>query len=339
MHDCRAAEHAALLSVDEPAPATTAVNRTYEHLHFPSYVGYCCTFTAARTVVYHPLTLALARKQGLADYGALSTHRILRDLMRHEGGTKALSTGLVAMVLANALSESIYSGLFEFLRYELPFDSEVSRDAAAGYTADFTCRFIYTPLLLISNRQMTQTAPLLPGANPERVTTARGSNGLTTVMRDVYRAGGIPAFFKGLSATITVGCTWTAVWWPLYAQTKRFLYAYVAPSLPSKESRWGRHMPAWSTDRHDNVVINGLASLFTSASTGVLFNPFLVVRTRLQIQAGSTMASVCREVFRESGMRGFFKGTTLSVAACVVDGVLAASCYEWAKYLADTTHN
>jgi len=121
----------------------------------------------------------------------------------------------------------------------------------------------------------------------------------------------------------------------MYAQTKRVLYDDVLPLIPES----GKHtwLPDAVTSRSDNWVVNATASLVTSGTTAVVFNPFLVVRTRLQIQAGSTMRSICRQVFRESGAKGFFKGTTLSVATCVVDGVLAATCYEWAKYLSDTT--
>jgi hypothetical protein len=330
--------------VEAPAAAasssTSSCSRTYEHLDYKSYIGYCALFSGCRAAVYHPMTIALTRKQGLTDYGSLSTREILRNLTKTEGGTIALSTGLVASVLANSCSEIINSGLFECLRAELPFQSELSRDAAAGYTSDAACRFVYTPLLLVANRQMTQTARLM-SADAARSTVPLADNGLRSVVSNVYRTDGPRGFFRGLGATIGVGCTWSAVWWPMYAQSKKMLYATVAPHLPAADSAVGRYLPAWAIDRTDNSLINAAASMITSGSTAVIFNPFLVVRTRVQVDSSpdTSMRKVCRQVYREGGMRGFFKGTTLSVSACVVDGVLAATCYEWAKFLADKTRS
>jgi len=321
---------------------TTSVSRTYEHLHYPTFIGLCSIFAGARAIVYHPMAITLARKQALADYGHLSTSTILRQLLRHEGGIKALTTGMLAVVLANSLSETIYCGLFECLRYELPFASEVSRDTVAGYASDLSCRLVYTPCILMANRQMTRTAPIIanaPSTEPRSVACYKTQNGLRHVATGTYRAEGVQGFFRGFGATVVVGGAWSAIWWAMYAQTKRGLYEYVAPHVLPKEGSWmASRLPEAFTSSSDNVLVNGFASLLTSGSTAVIFNPFLVARTRLQIQAGSTMRSVCRQVLRESGWRGFFKGTTLSVATCIVDGVLASTSYEYAKYLSDTTH-
>uniref|UniRef100_A0A7S1QIH6 Mitochondrial carrier protein n=1 Tax=Neobodo designis TaxID=312471 RepID=A0A7S1QIH6_NEODS len=323
---------------DGEGEATNAVTRSYEHLQFGSFIGYCALFGAMRTVAYHPMSIALARKQGLADYGNLSTTTILRRLVRLEGGAAALSTGLLAMVLANSTSEAIYLGAFELLRFKLPIESDITRDAAAGYAGDAACRLVYTPMLLVSNKQMTQTAPIVDAAAAgKRTVLPRSENGIATVMRNVHATSGAAGFFRGLAPTITVGCSWSALWWAIYGQTKAVLYDHVAPRMPTPESRLGSHLPAALIDRKDNLLLNWTASIVTSGSTACVFNPFLVVRTRLQIDPQSTMRSVCRQVYREAGVAGFWKGTVLSIGACVFDGVMSVSCYEWAKILSDRT--
>jgi hypothetical protein len=319
-------------------PPTNAVTRSYEHLNYASFIGYCALFAACRTVAYHPMTIALARKQGLSDYGGIGSMSVLRRLVSREGGATALSTGLVAMVLANSTSEAIYLGIFEMMRFKLPLESDVSRDAAAGYMGDAACRLVYTPMLLVSNMQMTRTAPVLDAAKAGgRTVASHTENGIVGVAKNVHATSGLTGFFRGLAPTISVGCSWTALWWALYGQSKEGLYTYVAPRLPAADSRLGGALPSSFTDRNDNFLLNSMASVGTSATTACIFNPFLVVRTRLQIEPGSTMVGICRQVYRQAGVGGFWKGTCLSTAACVFDGVMAVSCYEWAKILSDRT--
>lgn len=79
------------------------------------------------------------------------------------------------------------------------------------------------------------------------------------------------------------------------------------------------------------MIINGTASILTSAITAILFNPYLVLRTNLQITPQATFYSTLRSLYNSGGIRVFYSGLWLSVGACIVDGALASTSYEYAK--------
>ena len=85
------------------------------------------------------------------------------------------------------------------------------------------------------------------------------------------------------------------------------------------------------------MIINATASIFCSSVSGFLFNPFLVIRTRLQVTPNSSLVGVCKSVLRDAGWRGFFAGAVLNTTQCTVDGLIAGQLYEWAKLLSDTS--
>jgi hypothetical protein len=99
----------------------------------------------------------------------------------------------------------------------------------------------------------------------------------------------------------------------------------------------------WLLSPHDNPVINGLAGVAASTVTTTVYNPVMVVRTRLQTAQASAggissrvrIGSICSELLRGEGWRGFFKGTTVNVGIAVVDGLLFAFLYEFTKLSSD----
>ena len=315
---------------------TDACNRSFSDLDSTRYLATIGILCSLRTILFHPVNIALARKQALSQFAAMSTTQIIRDVYSKEGGLRfGLSKGCFAMVAGCGIAEVIYMGAFEYLREVLPLEASVTRDYASGYAADALCRSIWIPCLVFSNRQMIDTS-LRPLS-------------LRATASDVWKTGGMRSLYSGLGTTLVIGSQWTAVWWGCYAVAKDFLYKKYDKSLGVVESdcddkklakaraRLGKTLPDTIIHPADNVVLNSVASVGTSAFTALLFNPYLVLRTRLQVVTNASFASVFKQVMRESGIRGFWAGAVLNINASIVDAWMASTTYEWAKLYADRT--
>lgn len=312
---------------------TTSVSRAYSDLDPAKFVLFSTVLCSLRTAVQHPLNLALARKQVCPNAAGASSLSVIQGILRTEGGfMKGLSTGMAAYVGGCAISEGLYLGAFEYLRENLPIANDPSREAASGYIADAGCRLVHIPLMVVAYRQMT--TPF----------TSHGSKqGAFTVGTSVLREGGVKSLFAGLGMTLVIGCQWTAVWWAMYAELKKALYGSTLPSFLApyhsryvgtwahEEHTWSRYMLDGILSPTDNAFINASASAIASTSTAVVFNPFLVLRAKVQSQSNVSLRQAASQVYGQSGMRGFFRGTGLSISLCVVDGVLATTSYEYAK--------
>lgn len=325
---------------------TTAVNRAFHHLHFPSFALAAFLLCALRTAAQQPLNIALVRKQALPIYNSYSTKQILLHIYRNEGGYRAVMRGMPALTVGCASSEVIYLTLLEYGREHLPLSSEASRAAVAGYVSDAACRLLHIPLSIVAYRQMAVVTSAC---------TASGSckprlNWVQT-LREMYKERGLRTVYAGLGTTLLIGSQWSAIWWPLYGSTKSFMYQWLTPvleqlppnqtnassTLQSTEPSWWRYVPDALISPSDNAFISTSSSAFASALTAVIFNPFLVVRTNLQVQHSASLLGVCKRLYHQKGVKAFYRGVTLSVTTCVLDGALASLSYEYARLWADVT--
>ncbi|KAI5686034.1 Mitochondrial carrier protein [Leishmania braziliensis] len=326
--------------VEEEPPLhehTTSVNRSYSDLHQGAFLFYAFALCALRTALQQPINLALTRKQTSAAANKMTTWGILSNIFTQEGRWRGLLQGIGSLSIGCALSEVIYLCIFEWGREQVPITGTAMRDAVSGYAADVVCRAVHIPLSIIAFRQMT--------ASP-----SRRMNSWRT-LQGMYAERGLRTVFAGFGTTLVVGCQWTAMWWAMYGQLKSFLYGAFGPHLERLSEKdegaqqrggaasGGWRLPNWCTSTEDNILINGVASVTTSAATAVLFNPYLVVRTNLQVTPGATLWSVTRQLHRKWGFRGFYSGLLLSINACVVDGLSASTSYEYAKLWADRTRD
>ncbi|CAD2222604.1 carrier protein [Angomonas deanei] len=305
----------------KPHEHTNSINRSYSDLSQPHFMFYAMVLCAARTAAQQPINLALARKQTCWTSNCQSTFAVLRNVFQQEGRWRGLSKGMLAMTAGCALSEVIYLSLFEFGRERLRLSSEAARDASAAYLADAVSRTVYVPLTIISFRQMASRGSVNPS--------------MWRVSQQMYSERGWRTVFAGYGTTIVVGCQWTAVWWAVYAQLKHVLYESTGPLLAHPSLAF---LPEGLRSSSDNLALNSIASVVTSASTAALFNPYMVVRTNLQVVERATVWSVTSQLYRARGVAAFFSGLKLNMCACVLDGFLASTCYEYAKLWADRSH-
>ncbi|KAH9598427.1 Mitochondrial substrate/solute carrier [Trypanosoma melophagium] len=331
-----------------PHEHTNSVNRSYSDLDSKRFLLYAAALCWARTALQQPFNLALARQQTCSAASSMSALQIVRHVYRSEGRLRGLTQGMTALTLGCAISEAIYLWLFEYSRERLPLESDASRDAVSGYISDAACRLVHLPLSIVALRQMT--------ANKVRGNVKQQRSGMFRTLSSMYREGGMRTVFAGYSTTLLVGCQWTAVWWSMYGYTKSRFYQLADRFLEDEaEQKKQRDLKLkekdtfssasfltswkqWLWAKDDNVVLNSTASVLTSASTAVLFNPYLVLRANLQVTPNARMWRVARDLYRARGVRGFYGGLALNVGTCLIDGVLASTSYEYAKLWSDKTH-
>ena len=153
-----------------PRPKITdSCNRAYSDLDARQYLFTIGVLCSLRTLIFHPLNIALARKQTMPQFASMKTTDIMKHMYRHEGGLlRGLTKGWVPMVVGCGLAEVVAMGSFEYLREYLPIQSSVTRDYLGGYVSDVMCRAVLNPCVVFSNRMMVATGTRAPRLSRKR---------------------------------------------------------------------------------------------------------------------------------------------------------------------------
>jgi solute carrier family 25 (mitochondrial citrate transporter), member 1 len=98
--------------------------------------------------------------------------------------------------------------------------------------------------------------------------------------------------------------------------------------------------------RKHNVKQTSVLDFATGAMSGLITTlatqPFDVIKTRSQTATGSSTMNACREVLKDEGVRGFWKGTALRLGRTVFSGAILFTVYEQMTRLltsAETSRN
>jgi hypothetical protein len=94
----------------------------------------------------------------------------------------------------------------------------------------------------------------------------------------------------------------------------------------------------------DNIAINTTVGALTSAAAGILQNPLLVIRTRVQVMARPAGVRlfglwIARDIIRHEGVSGLFRGLRTNVLLQAGEGAVFGTLYESTKFFADTSQH
>lgn len=314
-----------------------AVTRTVEHVD-PMRWGFLL-FTASyvRWALWHPFRLAMVRQR--SDREQRSAAALLLEALRRDG-VRGVFRGVGVAAFGNAFGETAYIAIFETARHErgplglIGVSSPTLRDSVAGTCADVLNVLLAAPFDVVSSKQMAAGCGL--------AASAVYANSWTTA-RDVHRARGLRGFFAGTVPSLMYSPS-SAMWWAMYEPMKGKLYAAHSNAVSASIQR-GWSVPAWVAESDDNAALNATAGVVSSVVCTGLYNPVLVVATRMQIGLGwsggkrqvfkgSTVLWIVRDLWINEGARGLTKGLRVNLGMAVAEGLLFSQMYEVTKMLA-----
>ncbi|TQV92149.1 hypothetical protein V2A60_004450 [Cordyceps javanica] len=276
------------------------------------------------TLVVHPLDIVKTRMQ---IYRSVSdplskpptTVRLLRSLTANPRPIASLYRGLTPNLVGNATSWAsffFFKSRFErFLaqqRHGGGADGDDARPSAGDY-------FVASALAGAATAALTNPVWVL---KTRMLSSDHGAHGAYPSMlagaRTILRTEGLQGFYRGLGVSL-VGVSHGAVQFAVYEPLKRAYYG-------RRLRRRGVASETSPMSPEATVAISSCAKLVAGAVT----YPYQVVRSRLQnYQAderfGRGASGVMARIWREEGLRGFYRG--------LVPGVVRVMPATWVTFL------
>lgn len=152
--------------------------------------------------------------------------------------------------------------------------------------------------------------------------TAGAYPGMLTGAARLFRAEGLRGFYRGLGISL-LGVSHGAVQFAVYEPAKRVYFA--------QRKRVGRDREKMTTE--STIGISSLAKLVA----GIVTYPQQVLRSRLQTydadaRFGRGVVNVVRRVWREEGVRGFYRGIATGVVRVMPATWVTFLVYENVKF-------
>ena len=190
-----------------------------------------------------------------------------------------------------------YFGIDVFRRSEISKGVGPVGNFFIGGFAKFAATFISSPLAVIKTR--------IEGCNGEDIKTRQEA------VR-IWRTEGYKGFFKGIVPSLIRDVPFSGIQYSLYTGLNN-LSNYLLPN---------------ATESYSTAFINGGVS---SAAAILITYPFDNIRVRMQFSSlkhGSQLKDVCRDIYQEEGMKGFFAGCMPRLMRKVVTGSIMWGLFE-----------
>ena len=127
-----------------------------------------------------------------------------------------------------------------------------------------------------------------------RLRKKRTQTKVTTLIRNLYKQKGFRGFFNGVASNLLT----YPIFWAVFFQTKKML-------------------PTTSDNKYADKFTQYLAA---SGIGSIIANPLFVLKTRFQtlnlkrpVDAHKSYAHLVQKIYRNEGLRGFYKGLTFSL--------------------------
>ncbi|ODQ52235.1 mitochondrial carrier [Saitoella complicata NRRL Y-17804] len=259
----------------------------------------------------------------------------LRQTLRNEGPTglyRGLSSPLIGAMAENAVLFFVYAraqtviktwqGLGE--EEELGIGALVGAGAISGAVASG----VLTPIELVKCKLQVQSLQHPTSSTVSAPSRGTGTAGFHTkaagvvhsapgpiaLIKEIYHEAGLQGFFRGQTGTFLRETGGSAAWFGMNEYIKHIFRA----SSP--------------TPRTTNTTSE---TLIAGACAGVSYNfslfPADTIKSRMQTSTkkeGETFVGVARDIWRASGVRGFYRGCGITVARSAPSSALIFFVYE-----------
>ncbi|RCV42929.1 hypothetical protein SETIT_9G254900v2 [Setaria italica] len=192
--------------------------------------------------------------------------------------------------------------------------ASAAASAAGGVSAAVAAQVVWTPVDVVSQRLMVQTAPA-PAAAHYR--------GGADAFRKILVADGVRGLYRGFGVSVLTYAPSSAAWWASYATAQRLLWRAVGP--------------AHHDSRGATVAVQGASAAAAGGAAALVTMPLDTVKTRLQVMgAGSrapTLAAAARDLVREGGWAACYRGLGPRWASMSLSAATMVTAYEFLKRL------
>ncbi|MCJ1395250.1 hypothetical protein MMC18_008134 [Xylographa bjoerkii] len=283
----------------------------------PPLIESIAGFTAGvtTTFVVQPLDVIKTRLQvDRASNARLgSSSRIVQRIFRDEGGFLALYRGLSPNLIGNSVSWALYFLWYDQIKHGLLAYHGIRQGLSyydyflASGTAGILTAICTNPIWVIKTR-MLSTSAKHPGAYTS----------IWDGTRRIYQVDGLSGFYRGLVPSL-FGVSHGALQFMAYEQMKKWR---------------GTHGSAEQQQQYSNLdflIFSGLSKTFA----GTLTYPYQVIRARLQTydadQTYKSARDVVRQVWKQEGISGFYKGLGPNLFRVVPSSCVMFLMYENTK--------
>lgn len=219
--------------------------------------------TAISTAALYPLDLVVTRlkAQGSAPLEGGPSVRYdgivdgLKDIVRNEGGFRALYRGLGTDVGKSVVDSFLFFGFYNYLRRKQANSgggkkSRVLQELALGALAGACTRALTTPIANVVARKQTSSSD--------------GNKSLSAMLKEIYDEAGLLGLWSGYSATLVLTLNPSITFF-----VDRRLAKRVIPALEEED------VPV--------AYVAFLLAAFSKATATAITYPFQAAKTRLQV--------------------------------------------------------
>ncbi|OEL17907.1 hypothetical protein BAE44_0021074 [Dichanthelium oligosanthes] len=195
--------------------------------------------------------------------------------------------------------------------------ASAAASAAGGVSAAVAAQVVWTPVDIVSQRLMVQTAPAATA------TATAHYRGGADAFRKILLADGVRGLYRGFGLSVLTYAPSSAAWWASYATAQRLLWRVVGPA------------------HHDSLgaamAVQGASAAAAGGAAALVTMPLDTVKTRLQVMdAGArspTLAAAARELVREGGWAACYRGFGPRWASMSLSAATMVTAYEFLKRL------
>ncbi|KIW28936.1 uncharacterized protein PV07_04788 [Cladophialophora immunda] len=251
----------------------------------------------------YPFEFAKTRVQlrnGLSSVKLTSNpFRILREIVRGEG-FRSIYKGCSSLVVGSIGKDAIRFLAFDSIKHKFADPTTGSLGAAGNMMAGVASGIIASTVIVTPSERIKTAL----------IDDARSSHRFQSTLhaiRLIFRESGFVGLYRGYVGT-TLKQTGTT--------------AFRLGSYNIMKDMYRRH------DIKQGPGLDFVTGAAAGLATTLATQPFDVVKTRSQTAKGSSTKAAIKDVYFDSGVLGFWKGTTMRLSRTVLSGAILFTVYE-----------
>eukprot|EP00794_Sanderia_malayensis_P014350 gene14350-15846_t len=278
-------------------------------------------FFFVRMVIYPPILiktrLQLQKKKSLYK----GTFDAFSKIYKYEG-VRGFYKGFITSSFT-ILSGQIYVTSYEIIRTKTQGHSNFTRGLIAGGCASIAAQTITVPVDVISQKQMIQGQN---AAIKETISTITKSSvgqtehaskkfvGPIEIISGIWKESGPRGFYRGYLASLMTYAPSSSIWWASYGMFTGLLSDFLPEETPK-------------------VFVQAMSGPLAGITAAIFTNPLDIVRTRLQIEGGTSIIRTASLLYSEEGIRAVYKGLSARILSTLPTSLIIIIGYETVKRL------